>query len=260
MEKAIFITKLRDLDKATKDLEYSRLYFGNEFCERLIPSDSDFSEAFDFSRKQGLKFTVVTPYITDSGIEKIKKIIKQFDGENIEIVVNDWGLLNLLNDRNFSLNLGRLLVKRKKDPRILSNKFSKEMMHNLVYSNLGVKEFQNFLKENGIVRVELDNVFHGQPDISKSKLVASLYYPYVYLTTTRKCLMNKCDTISGKDDFFISACNKECQNYHAVLKNKDIGKDILLKGNTQFIKNDILSPKLKEKGIDRLVFQPTLPL
>ncbi|MCK5493882.1 MAG: hypothetical protein KAJ14_12295, partial [Candidatus Omnitrophica bacterium] len=126
-------------------------------------------------------------------------------------------------------------------------------------SNVDSSIFSNFLKNKNIKRVELDNLIQGI-DRPKKSLKGSLYFPFGYVTTTRFCLSN----FSIRDDIKVLRgvyeCNKNCQNTMVKLKHKDMPIDLYLKGNTQFFKNDNVSKKLNHLNIDRLVFQPEIPL
>ncbi len=68
-EKVIFITKVSQLRYI--DYKYTRIYYGNEFCERLIPSLQDLNQILDYIQKRGLNFSFVSPYVTDIGLRKI---------------------------------------------------------------------------------------------------------------------------------------------------------------------------------------------
>ena len=58
----------------------------------------------------------------------------------------------------------------------------------------------------------------------------------------------------------IEPCGHECQIYTFGLTHKDMPVKLMLRGNTQFFRNDTLPENLDELGIDRLVFEPDLPL
>ena len=91
IEKAIFISNTKNLGYVTH--AYSRLYFGIEFCERLIPSREELSAAIEFAGRNKMDFTFVTPFVTDNGMEKLARLLDCFSGDQrgSEIVINDWG-------------------------------------------------------------------------------------------------------------------------------------------------------------------------
>jgi len=266
MENALFISKIENLKFLKK--KYSRLYFGNEFCERLIPNKEDISFVLEFIKRKKIELTLITPYVTDNGLNNLKNLFKLVIKENLsnEIVINDWGVMRLLlNDykEKFKLVLGRLLTKQKRGPRILHfiNNLPKEALNHFKSSNIIDPTMIHFLSKRNIGRVELDNPLQSiGMDFSKTKIKASMYYPYSYVTTTRMCLTNSCDKVTERGRIGIFPCGRECQNYYFILKQKEMPKKLILKGNTQFYKNSTLPKKLEKTGIDRIVYQPEIPI
>ena len=264
MQNSIFITKKQNLKYWNK--KYIRLYFGNEFCQRLIPSKEDLDYIIGFVKKNNIKLSFVTPYVTDDGIERLEPLLelltKRLSGS--EVIINDYGTLEIIKEKKLKLKpvLVRLLTKQKRGPRIINimDKLPKPAIEHFRKSNAEVPIFQEFLVKNGFGRVELDNLLQGiGDDFSESKIKASLYYPYAYVTTTRFCLTSICD----KEDAVpgIHPCKKECKKYGPFkLTNKNMPVHLLLKGNTQFFENKKLPEDLEEKGINRLVFEPELPV
>lgn len=262
MEQAILITKAENLKYVNS--KYSRLYFGNEFCQHLIPSLRDFKIILDFVLKHNMHFSLVTPYVTNEGIESLRPLLKHVVSNfpDAEIIINDWGVLRLLRDEFGGLNLvlGRLLTKQKRGPRILSikDKVPSTMIQHFKESNIDVPILSDFLINNRINRVELDNLLQGITREAAS-LRASLYFPFAYVTTTRFCL-----TASSERQIRFSrsiyACNKECQRYTFRLRHKNMPVDLFLKGNTQFFKNRDMSYNLDDLNIDRIVYEPEIPM
>jgi len=88
------------LDPARLD----RIYFGVEFCHRLIPEPGALLEAYRRTRDAGLAFSYVTPPVTDPGIEIVTSRIESLreeapDDDRLEVIVNDWGVLHRLRER-----------------------------------------------------------------------------------------------------------------------------------------------------------------
>ncbi len=289
MERAVFITKLSQLKYVNE--EYSRLYYGNEFCERLIPSLQDLKEILGYIKIRGLNFSFVSPYVTNIGLGKIKVIFEFLKVEkiNCEVIINDWGLLNLINYEylNFQPVLGRLLTKQKRGPRLIKllkrqvrprlkvNPESPGQRQILIHKKLpfdldpyykgsnasSVPIIHNFLISQHIKRIELDNIAQGLfLKLPKDKILASVYLPYVYISTTFFCPTAGCDQ-KKKSLLKIKPCNRQCQRYLFKLRHKTMPKVIYLKGNTQFYKNTRLSMReLEESGVDRIVYQPEIPI
>lgn len=263
MEKAIFISKIKDLEYVTD--EYSRLYFGVEFCQNLIPSIEDLNYILGFISKKGMDFTFVSPYLTNKGMEKLKLLLSNLINQQPrnEIVINDWGLLGWIIQEysNLNLVLGRLLTKQKRGPRILSliGRVPDSMVEHFRQSNVDSLICSNFLISKGIKRIELDNLLQGINRPSHL-LKGSLYFPFAYVTTTRFCLTSSYADKVDKPLRAIFPCNKECQNYTFKLQHRRMPVELFLKGNTQFFKNEHLPRNLSQLDIDRIVYQPEIPL
>ena len=67
MEHAIYIHNLCNI-KFIEKLKFDRIYFGNEFCENLIPSEREIREIMDFAESKKINLTFVTPWSTNKGI------------------------------------------------------------------------------------------------------------------------------------------------------------------------------------------------
>jgi len=265
MEQALYISKIAHL-KYWKQ-EFSRLYFGMEFCERLIPSPSQLKKALHFVQENDLDFTLVTPYVTNSGLKKVEKLILMLSGfkPGSEIVFNDWGVFHLLRENNHPLKpiLGRLLNKMKRGPRIVSikNRIPPTSLTYFKTPNLSIPEIQDFLIKNDITRVEFDNLLQGlNLNGITSNLHLSLYLPFAYITTTRFCLMPSI-TSSYEMKIGVLPCKKECQHYAFSLRNPVMTTPLIRKGNTIFFSNEQIPYELiRKKKIDRVVVEPEIPL
>lgn len=128
-------------------------------------------------------------------------------------------------------------------------------------NSASVPIIHNFLIRQRINRIELDNIAQGLfLKLPKDKIFASVYLPYVYISTTFFCPTAGCDQ-KKKSFLKIKSCKKQCQRYVFKLRHKTIPKVIYLKGNTQFYKNTRLPMrKLQKLGIDRIVYQPEIPI
>ena len=262
MEKAVFISDIDNLQYIKTG--YSRIYFGNEFCQNLIPAIEDIKKALDFTTETKMRFSFVTPYINDDGLDKISKLLSYIKTAlpSSEVIINDWGILRRINREFPELEpvLGRLLTKQKKGPRIMTIK--KRVPNNTIehfkQTNADSTATSDFLIKNRIHRIELDNLLQG---ISRPRpvLSASLYIPFAYITTSRYCLTR----MAFNDEKFtrsITGCKRECRISTFKLSHRQMPADIYLKGNTQFLQNSDIPDNLEELKIDRLVFEPTLPM
>ena len=154
MDQTLFISNPSGLKYYQKD--FTRIYFGQEFCERLLPSEDELEKVCVFSEKEGVPLTFVTPYVTDNGLLKLEKLI-EFFAEKIpktEIVFNDWGVFQFLEESFPDLKpvLGRLLNKQKRGPRIMNiiDQVPEETRDYYIGASLDVEATAGFLKKKGI--------------------------------------------------------------------------------------------------------------
>jgi hypothetical protein len=265
MEQAVFISKTEHLKYC--DENFTRLYFGNEFCERLIPSRQELQKVLAFVNKRKLSFTFVTPYVTNQGLRKIEKLLV-FLAEKCpqaEIVFNDWGVFHFLREKELPIIpvLGRLLLKMKRGPRIMNiiDKVPEETRRYYQTPSLTVPEICTFLKQNRIFRVELDNLLQGiDLDGADKDIHSSLYLPFAFISTTRFCLTANCEDEAKKKYVGVFPCNKECQRYTFTLTNPVMTLPLVRKGNTSFFMNDTLPEVVTRQQVDRIVIEPEIPL
>lgn len=259
---------------------FSRIYFGNEFCEHLIPPPSSLARVYSAAQAKGLAFTLLTPYVTDGGIERLRPLFEFLVGreERSEVVVNDWGVLRLLR-RDFphlTPILGRLMNKMLRDP--LATAYY--TLHPLTpgrarfalrRSNLTVPVYQGFLKSSGIRMVELDNVVQGiDMNFGELGFAGALYIPYGFVATGRICLFASLNQPKERKFTVSTKCSKECQRHYADCSCGEApfqGNSFVLlhRGNTVFYPQgkDLLRSALfhaEAKGIQRIIYQPQIPM
>jgi len=265
VERALYATKLADLKHYADD--FSRLYFGNEFCQRLIPSAEELEQVLDFASEKSLTFTLVTPYVTDEGLGILESLLLKIEQTKpgSEVVVNDWGVLHLLNESHSDLEpvMGRLLHKMKRGPRFMNliDILPESTIDYFQSCSLDSPLYRRFLVERRVRRVELDNLLQGIAlDLSHSEISGSLYVPYAYISTTRLCLAVSCDVSGKEDEIGIFPCQRECQKYTFLLTHPVMPLPIIRKGNTMFFMNEKVPENMTEKNINRIVVEPEVPL
>ncbi len=259
---------------------FSRVYFGNEFCEHLIPTPSLLARVYSAVQAKGLAFTLLTPSVTDDGIERLTPLFAFLAGreERSEVVVNDWGVLRLLRREfpNLARVLGRLLNKMLRDPLAaayycLHPLTPKPTLSALRRSNLTVPVYQAFLKRSGIEMVEVDNVVQGTDmDFKELGFAAALYVPYGFVTTGRTCLFASLNQPKAKKFTVSATCSKECQRHYAECSYDGppfTGNPFVLlhRGNTVFYAQgeDLVRSALRHAeatGIERITYQPRIPM
>jgi len=264
MERALFISKIKELENY-KD-SFSRIYFGNEFCERLIPSGRDLGFVLDFVERNSLDLTFVTPYVTEAGLDIVRPLLNELTGRRpeSEVVFNDWGVFRILKNEYKDLEpvMGRLLTKIKRGPRLMNvldqiPETAEEYFKSL---NLTVPILRQFLSKNKIRRVDLDNPLQGinLDFVENDGINISLYTPFTYVTTTRFCLVGSSDIPEKRELIGILPCKKECQKYTFYLSNPVMPVTLIRKGNTIFFRNE--KPPEDLEKISRIVIEPEIVL
>ena len=258
-----------------------RLYFGQEFCEKALPTLKELDQALEMGEKKGLAFTLVTPYVTEEGLGGVKNLLAQLAKlkPQAEVVVNDWGVLELLVREYPALTpvLGRLLNKVLRDPRLFAHigkgkctldNTQTKTLENLRQSSLAGEPMQTLLAGYKVKRLEMDLPPQGLDHrLSALGYDLSLYLPYGVITTGRICLMHSW----GENDIekfkpFIGGCERKCRYYWLAMtdpsgqvpKSKDWtiwqkGNTVFYRQNKDFIKKGL--EKAKEIGITRVVIQ-----
>lgn len=237
---------------------YSRIYYGHEFCPNLMFTFEDIKKVYDFCEKNGKDLTLVTSFLPGKSFENMVRILDYLKNNRIccEIVINDWGLLYYI-DRNykhsFSLVLGRLLNKLKKSPNIMNviNKINPESRNVFRFPSSNFIHNWEVLKKYGVERVEFENVLQGNCFERGYPFEKSLVYPYVFITTSRRCVSDF--VFQEKDIYELNNCKRQCHKYELELYNKTMLRDVILKGNTYYYKNEKLPANIE--NYSRLVLQ-----
>lgn len=196
--------------------EVGRLYYGHETCEHLLPSRQT---ALDFAervvRHADIKISLVTPFLTPKGLNKVLALIDGLLEQLgvLEVVCSDWGLLHYLRRHQHATPvLGRLLVAQITDPRIIritDNRLAaipeKQIRHMdgtrcILKSKNPTRPLQShyrscwtdkpeaiaFLSHLGIDRCELSNAAQGI-ELTFPGLCYTLHVPEVLATVMRIC-------------------------------------------------------------------------
>ncbi|MFC1591005.1 hypothetical protein ACFL43_00625 [Thermodesulfobacteriota bacterium] len=265
IEQALYITTTDHLRYMHADV--NRLYFGQEFCERLLPAVGELREMLAYAAERGLSFSLVTPVATDSGLATIEQLMRLLNEEltEAEVVFNDWGVFHLLQEQFPACKpvMGRLLNKQKRGPRIMNiiDKVPEPTRRYYQGSNLDVPAAAAFLKQLGINRVEFDNLLQDT-DFNSTDLEIhkSLYLPFAFVSTTRFCLTAGCAQSENIDRIGVYPCGKECRQLGFALENPVMQVPLIRKGNTVFIVNEHIPDCIAQNYVDRIVVQPELPL
>lgn len=269
------------MKKNFKRIIFEYLYFGQEFCEELIPTLKDVTEAISLSRNRNWKFVYVTGPVTENGLKRQIRILNFLNKkkEKIEVVVNDLGILNIMkNYKNIQPILGRMLIKLKKMPRFskkmpspdldaISIKHHKKIWRNqLSYyrnTNLNIDLYKRHLLGFDINRCEVDMVPRGIDFNSLDGFLISLYFPWSYVAFGRNCEIGVLDNPLRKYYSISKNCSKPCEKYLILLKAKFDTLPIMQSGNAIFMNSiEIFEKYYMNDNIifNRLIYEPFLPI
>jgi len=237
----------------------SRLYFGNEFCERLLPRSSQVDQAVQWCRERGVPLTLLTPMLADKGIGQLPAVLQQLP-EGSEVVVNDWGVLRLVRERFPGLRpvAGRQMCKMIKDPRLPSSEWAQAIPPGS-QSSL----FPRLMRRFGIDAVETDlRPFAENDDLQPNGLGLSVHFPYGYTLKGRICKPGSLGLEKRRKFTPGHSCQRECLDYFSRMQRTGYQSPHELpgfqRGNTIFYRygetqEQVLAHALEQGWVGRLV-------
>lgn len=193
-----------------------RLYIGNAFCPHLAPTEEKLFALMDKACRESFAVTLVFPFLLEENLSetqaRLQHLARWCEQENktIEIVVNDWGTAHLAAQFPvFSLCLGVLLNKRKKDPRMtykLGDRtlFKQNSVHAAFYREYLKEEFR-------MERYEWESC--GDTDTGKfPEGKNSLHLPFYQTNTSQYCpLYAACTKGSRGSQTPVRECSGFCE-------------------------------------------------
>jgi len=262
MEKAIYIESVSRLRRPLDG--YSRVYYGAEFCEWRMPGPAAVLKAYEKADALGLGFTLLTPWLTDRGIDKLARVLAKLAdaGAKAEIAVNDPGALTLVHGDFPKMTplAGRLLSRQKRCPRVPSAMETMPEAGSRIYTWTAFSDpvTASFLRGFGIRRAELDGPLQGvTADLKRVGLKGSVYAPYAIVTLTRHCPAS----YDGTTWQSFTGCRiKGCvKNVLSLSHPAHKDNPLVMRGNTQFVRVSDIPSGLEKMGIDRLVVTEDVP-
>ena len=194
-----------------------RFYIGNQFCHNLFPTEEQLFSIMDKMYSEGSEITLVFSYIREFMLSSVGKLLEKVDnwccihGVNVEIVVNDWAMVEMLCGKTSRLHpvLGTLLNKRKKDPRISYKTGDQKLFEE---NSLNAQFYRNFLRNTyGICRFEWETCGYTQLfPLGKN----SLHIPFYQTNTSQYCpLFAVCANGERGRQKLIKNCPEYCREY-----------------------------------------------
>lgn len=263
-----------------QERQFTRLYFGQEFCQHLIPKPEEVLQAYYFSKQLAWDFTYVTGYVTDAGLALIRANLEALakEGAEVEVVFNDWGVLDLVSSEfsAFKPVLGRLLIKQQRlirhgldAPVNMDNMSSPEeqirgnQAQSLRRLSLSIYAYRKHLKELGVDRVDIDMVPQGvelPPDTWGFGV--GVYFPWTYATGARNCLT--ASAAQPEREFVVvdGPCSRLCRKINTAATAKEFPLSTIQRGNTLFVAGlQYAKPYMEDDiPVHRIIYEPYIPL
>jgi len=276
----------------------SWIYYWSDNCEYLLPYKHEIEKAIEyfwefnknFSPHKVRTFTLVTPYVGDTMMEKLEETLDYLNNLKtkftIEVVVNDFWVLRVLNKKYTNLKpvFGRLIHKILKTPLIdtywyeahpawekIKNKSEQEklklrdeivkwQMKFYNSSEVSLDLYKNFLEKYQVERVALDYMEKREELFNnKENIGIDLYYPWALIFTGRLCdtsaIENPAKWFYATDDI----CPRTCNRYDVFYKIKTNWYKMVQRWNAGYrseLNLDFLKEEFIQNKKNRLVFSP----
>lgn len=231
----------------------SRLYYGAEFCFWRLPPGASIVAARNWARAAGCHFTLTTPVLAEEERRRFEALMKTVLPElaaGDEVLISDWGALEVVRSLRADLTiiLGRVLSGQKRGPRILDMTLGPAQRDYFQRGSWHSREALALLAEEGIGRVEQDNLLQGLAPLPEG-LKGSLHIPYAMVTSSRNCPF--------RADGRLGPCPVHC-GAAFTLRTSETPVLLYQDGNSQFLCNEQVPGNLAQLGIDRIVRHPRL--
>jgi hypothetical protein len=222
---------------------FGRIYVGDEFCLHRMVDLKDLDAFVGAAEARAWAVTLLTPPVTDEGLEKCVPLFERLDtpGTEAEVVVNDWGALEYVRERHPSLrvSLGRLLNKGFKDPRLQDagafSRMSEEAADLLNRCTFDFTGFQEEMIRRRVNRLERDLLPHGTPRWkTPDRLETSVYFPFGYVTMGRVCWLASFRGKATKKFSLGDTCPRSCRELSLQLSDPQRNLTLFQEGNAIF--------------------------
>jgi hypothetical protein len=251
----------------------SRVYVGNETCERLLPTPRALRSWAVSAGEGRVALSLVLPPLSRDGLAKAEEAVRALEGvEGFEVVANDWGTVHRLRSRHpgLAIVLGRLTHKMLRDPRLAeyfdSPQAPTAARAALCRSGELAPGFRALMERYGIGRREVDPFL--QPleadELGSRSEKVSVHFPYLFVTMGRACVPGAMHA-KPADKFVPGAsCRLECRKYAVEFRLPVPGengaeKTLLNRGNAYYhavppsVIERILEGLPSSRQVDRII-------
>ncbi len=264
----------------------SWIYYWSDNCEYLCPTKNEIEKAVNEFKKFNKNFpphkirtfTLVTPYVWDKMLERLEQWLDFLNNlkikNPIELVVNDFGVLNLLTKKYTKLKIciGRVIHKQLKTPLIdtfwyeahpawnliknkkqeeklaLRNEIVKWQIKFYNSSEVWLDIYRGFLDRFNINRVAIDymqnrwdlfkNINKQINTFSKNSnnfsMWIDLYYPWALIFTWRLCDTSAIENEKRAMYAIDDICPRTCDRYDLSYKIKTVWYKMIQRWNAWY--------------------------
>lgn len=282
------------------------IYYGSDNCEYLTPTKKEIENALLLFREFNShfpphtlrSFTLVTPYVGDKMLKRLEEGLEYLNNlkikNPIEVVVNDFGVLRLLEKKytNIKIIFWRVIHKMLKTPLIdtfwyeahpaweriknkpeseklrLRDEIVKWQMKFYNSTSVSLDIYKKFLSKYNIQRVALDymekrgELFENitrEHSQWENNIGIDLYYPWALIFTGRLCDTSAIENPSRWYYALDDICPRTCDRYDVSYKIKTSWYKMIQRWNAWYrseVNLDFLPTKFIQQKNNRFIFAP----
>ncbi len=280
------------------------IYYWSDNCEYLVPHKKELEKAIEkfkefnknYPPHMVRSFTLVTPYVWNEMLKRLEESLKYLNELKIknplEIVINDFGTLRLINKKYTNLKpiFWRIIHKLLKTPLIdtygykahpawelIKNKSQQEklklreeivkwQMRFYNSAEVNLKEYQSFLNKFSINRVTLDYMQKRKNLYDNSrfpKVWIDLYYPWAIIFTWRLCDTAAIELETKWMYATDQVCPRICNKYDIFYNIRTTSYKMIQRWNAWYrseLNLDFLKDDFMKNQNNRLIFSPFIPV
>jgi hypothetical protein len=240
MKVTIQVENIRALKEALKS-KCDEIRFGSEFCEWKIPRLESLKKAYALVTDHQKPFVYVTPRVSNEALAVVREQLTFLDDNGAQdIVINDLGVLNIVESfSNLKPCLGRQLVYMparspwKQITRTASDASTKKHVEQIFYQTaLNYPLTSRFFQQIGVNSIDVDYFPESSPYFKP--LIHRGFLLSVHLYLVPVTLTRKCHTARFLGEESPTRCTKPCNEKTFLLKQRDLGMELYLRGNVVF--------------------------
>lgn len=171
---------------------FNAVYIGNAYCPLLFPDEDALLRLLDKAAGEGVRPILTLAPVSEGRLERVLALLDRIQARHgvhspLELVVNDWGMVELLRDRpGFTLTLGVLLHRRRKDVRMATMQGFDGQGTLLSQTAAHAGFYRDALARGGAARLSWEAC--GQP-FGPVPMPGSLHLPFYQMNTAGRCTM-----------------------------------------------------------------------